>query len=81
MATNITTFRGGFSIDGRKQSYNIQPYYVSEQEPQVQNQILDNTSAFFGTDKGILLLDATCTVNGGKVRNSSDLASALGYGK
>jgi hypothetical protein len=64
MATlNLITFPGGFSIAGTKKSYVFQNYYFNEEESSIENQALNTDSAFVGTDKGIIFLDTTCTIN------------------
>jgi len=80
MATlNITKFDGGFSIDGTRKRYIFQPYYLSEEDPSVNNETLTNSAAFVGTDRGVVFLDTTCTINNTTYKGITDFLSSL-YG-
>jgi len=78
MATlNITKFDGGFSIDGTRKRYIFQPYSISEEESSVNNQVLNTNSAFVGTDKGVVFLDTTCTINNTSYKDITAFLNAL----
>jgi len=80
MATlNLITFQGGFSIDNTSKSYNFQNYYFNEEKSSVDNQTLNTDSAFVGTDKGVVFLDTTCTINNTSFQNIKGFLGSL-YG-
>jgi hypothetical protein len=73
----ITKTRDGFNVTETKEVYTFQPYIIDEAGTEVQNQVLNSTTALVGTDKGVILLNTDCSIDAVTYTTIEEFLTAL----
>ena len=59
----LTKIENGFTIQEKSETYTFESYVIDDKGTTIQNEVLDDTIALIGTNKGTILLTTDCTIN------------------